>query len=290
MIQHNQNGQLTRIADQDIEDIRHGALVDIDLSKEAQQCRDMAIASQIFDEQRRASAVFLGRDNVDQVEKVVSILIGKVLLECLARFIHSRGAQVAWSTRFERDSVNAIQQTVQIDGETRQFLRDGQLFIYSERERVVVTATAHPSRPRKLLQVQSDVSSAAFFQEWEEYARSNNYLRGRSFFADGWLIESKESYTWDAVVLPEKTKRIIQTHVCGFLKSTARLRGLGVKTRRGLILAGPPGTGKTLLGKVLANTLDASFIWVTPRHVKGPQSFEDIDLPLFFGPVSMRVR
>jgi ATP-dependent 26S proteasome regulatory subunit len=54
------------------------------------------------------------------------------------------------------------------------------------------------------------------------------------------------------------------------------LHGLGVKARRGLILSGPPGTGKTLLGKVLADTLDVSFMWVTPRHIANPQSFADI--------------
>jgi ATP-dependent 26S proteasome regulatory subunit len=56
--------------------------------------------------------------------------------------------------------------------------------------------------------------------------------------------------------------------------------------RRGLILAGPPGTGKTLLGKVLADTLNVSFLWVSPRHVRNATSFQEImSLARFVAPV-----
>jgi DNA polymerase III delta prime subunit len=254
-----------------------GGLVDMDLPLEAQQWRNLTINSQIADERRRASAIFLGSDNVDQVEKSVPALMGKILLECLVSFVHSRGAKVAWSTRFSHEALNVAQQTVRINGEVRQFLSEGQLFIYSEFERVIVSAvTDNIYPPVVFIEIHSSLNSAAFFDEWEEYARANSYLRGQSFFADGEPIEPTESHTWDSIVLPENVKQTIQTHVSGFLRDSARLKGLGVKTRRGLILAGPPGTGKTLLGKVLANTLDTSFIWVTPRHIREPQSFEDI--------------
>ena len=268
---------MTTFNNDDLSKMRwEGGLVDVDLSPAAWRCRNLTISSQIADERRRASAVFLGNDHLDQVETTVPILMGRILLECLVRFVHSRGAQVAWSTRFTNETLNVAQQTVQVDGEARQFLKEGQLFIHSGRERVVVTAVIDRDPRLVILEVHSDLDSGAFFEEWEKYARLNNYLRGQSFFADGELIESTEGHTWDAIVLPDRTKRVIQTHVSGFLRDCGRLKDLGVKARRGLILAGPPGTGKTLLGKVLANTLDASFVWVTPRHVREPQSFEDI--------------
>jgi len=77
-------------------------------------------------------------------------------------------------------------------------------------------------------------------------------------------------------LLPEDTRRLIQTHVEGFLRNRLRLRNMGVKSRRGLILAGPPGTGKTLVGKVLADTLETAFLWVLPRHIRNLASFEQV--------------
>jgi ATP-dependent 26S proteasome regulatory subunit len=254
-----------------------GGLVDVDLPLEAQQWRCLTIDSQIADERRRASAIFLGSDSLDQVERSTPVLMSKMLLECLVSFVHSRGAKVAWSTRFSSETLNVAQQTVRVDGEVRQFLSEGQLFIYSDCERVVVTAVSEQVYPPTVaIEVHSNQDSAAFLEEWEEYARANNYLRGQAFFADGELIEPKESHTWDSIVLSDAATRTIQTHVSGFFRDSARLKSLGVKARRGLILAGPPGTGKTLLGKVLANTLAASFVWVTPRHIREPESFEDI--------------
>ncbi len=183
-----------------------GGLVDMDLPLEAQQWRNLTINSQIADERRRASAIFLGSDNVDQVEKSVPALMGKILLECLVSFVHSRGAKVAWSTRFSHEALNVAQQTVRINGEVRQFLSEGQLFIYSEFERVIVSAvTDNIYPPVVFIEIHSSLNSAAFFDEWEEYARANSYLRGQSFFADGEPIEPTESHTWDSIVLPDNS-------------------------------------------------------------------------------------
>ena len=116
-----------------------------------------------------------------------------------------------------------------------------------------------------------------FLTRWQEHAKLNNYVRGRAFFADGTLIESKRAYRWDDIVLTEDVRRAISLHVEGFLRNRQRIRSLGMKARRGLILAGPPGTGKTLLGKVLASEMKGvSFMWVSPRHVRNGQSFESI--------------
>jgi ATP-dependent 26S proteasome regulatory subunit len=115
-----------------------------------------------------------------------------------------------------------------------------------------------------------------FGKHWREFTLADNYLRGRAFFADGEIIEQSRRYAWDDILLAEEVKRTIRTHVEGFLTNRDRLKALGVKARRGIILEGPPGTGKTLLGKVLANMLCCSFIWVTPRHVTDAASFNDI--------------
>lgn len=251
-------------------------LVDSNLLPSAEEQRDIIIASQIGDAHRRAIAVFMGSDDVAQVEKFMPKLLGNVFLECLTRFVHSRGAQVVWSARFERECLSAVQRTVRVDGESRQFLCHGQLFIYSEHERIVVSAVPDDYNPVVAIHVHSDKDPVAFFGEWEEFAKENSYLQGRPFFADGEPIDSMGGYTWDTIVLPEKVTQAIRIHVQGFLDNCSHLKGFGVKPRRGLILAGPPGTGKTHLGKILANTLGVSFIWVTPRHIRDARSFKAI--------------
>ena len=111
----------------------------------------------------------------------------------------------------------------------------------------------------------------AFLQQWEAYARRDNYLRKQAFFADGVLLE-RGQHAWDDIVLPPTTQRTVQLHVEQFLKYRKVLRRQGVKPRRGLMLAGPPGTGKSLLCRILADQLDATFIWVMPRHLRSPSS------------------
>jgi cell division protease FtsH len=171
-----------------------------------------------------------------------------------------------------------VQHSVEVDGQTRNMLYEGFLFIHFPDERVVVSA--HPTLVvdgwRLRICVRSNKDSAEFWRRWRDFAREHNYLRGQAFFADGEIIKRKRTRRWDDILLPEKTKRMVRTHVEDFLRHSLTLQEMGVKARRGLILAGPPGTGKTLLGKVLSDTLDVSFMWVSPRHVANAASFHAI--------------
>jgi hypothetical protein len=173
-------------------------------------------------------------------------------------------------------ATNVVMTIVEVDGQPRHVLLHGYLFIHLPSERVVVsTGYGIYQDGGKEISVRSNVDSARFVKEWHEFARTDNYLRGRAFYADGQLIESKRSYRWSDIVLPKEVRQALDLHVENFFTNSKRLRKLGLKGRRGLILAGPPGTGKTLLGKVLANELDGvSFIWILPRHVRNGESFE----------------
>ncbi|MBE3050169.1 ATP-binding protein [Candidatus Bathyarchaeota archaeon] len=216
-----------------------------------------------------------------------SDVVGCLMMEALTPFIRRRGGQVVLA-KYMKPSLdhmyNPKQRTVTIDGRVRHIVYDGSLFIYLPgvsglpEEKVVVSAEFNET-PRRLvfeITVRSSRDSTAFLQEWKDAARQHNYLRGRAFFADGELAVRSRLYTWEDVFLPEDVKHTVRTHVENFLRNRPRLKALGVKGRRGLILEGPPGTGKTLMGKVLADTVDASFIWVSPRHVQNPGSFADI--------------
>ncbi len=253
-------------------------LVDENLVEAAKAARHRAIASLIEAQGRRIMVAFLGHDDYEKVEDIMLEPLAHLMLECLPAMTHELGGQVAWSMRNCGNEVqNAILHTAKVDGRSHLILHEGYLFIHLPDELVVVSA-----EPRDDLEdgirvgVRSSVSPTAFLEKWTSYARQHNYLRGQAFFADGSIVERKRRYGWEDILLPEATKRTICTHVGSFLNNRLRLRELGVKMRRGLILAGPPGTGKTLLGKVLADTLNVSFLWVSPRHVRNAGSFQDI--------------
>ena len=221
--------------------------------------------------------VFLGHDDYEKVEDIMFEACTPDARMPAGNDTQT-GGQVAWSMRNCGNEVqNAILHTAKVDGRSHLILHEGYLFIHLPDELVVVSA-----EPRDDLEdgirvgVRSSVSPTAFLEKWTSYARQHNYLRGQAFFADGSIVERKRRYGWEDILLPEATKRTICTHVGSFLNNRLRLRELGVKMRRGLILAGPPGTGKTLLGKVLADTLNVSFLWVSPRHVRNAGSFQDI--------------
>lgn len=240
---------------------------------------------------RRAVAVFLGRDDYEKEDSATTPVMANLLMECLPAFVRKRAGQVVLVTQFQNDlMVNATQMSVCTGGRIRPIVLQGYVFIGLPGERIVVSVR-HEEQGCDVIchvVVRSSRDAARFLRQWKAFAHENNYLRRQAFFADGTIIERKRAYAWDDVVLPETVCQVVRLHVEGFLRNGARLRSLGVKARRGLILEGPPGTGKTLLGKVLADTLDCSFIWVMPRHIRPwrPSDFADVlEVARFVAPV-----
>ena len=254
-------------------------LVDKELGPGAlEACRALA-TSFVRPLRERVREAFLGTGNYDLIGQDLGRLKACLLLECLIPFVHECGGKIVWAGSIQQGDVKkAVQQTVNVKSQVRQFLRAGDLFIHFAHQRIVLYAEPDPTDPHEeyLMEVCSDKSAANFLTDWEEYARKHSYLQKQKFFADGEIIQNDRIYTWDDIILPEEIKRAVHMHLEGFLRNQTRLRSLGVKPRRGLIFAGPPGTGKTLLGKVLADTMDVSFVWVTPRHIRNPASFEEI--------------
>jgi hypothetical protein len=74
--------------------------------------------------------------------------------------------------------------------------------------------------------------------------------------------------TWDSVILPAETKRLIMTIERVLQTPGEFARTYGCQVPRGLILHGPPGTGKTLIARTLAQRLKYHFLSVTPADVQ----------------------
>lgn len=250
-----------------------------ELQRAAADLRHAAIP----DPSQRVIAVFLGTDAFHSTGRSSTGLMGDLLLECLPRFVASQGGHLVHAMAFGDNGLPTTVglKHVTVDDVPRPILDDGLQFIDLGGRRAVVSVKRfNYGRHEQAceIKVAADAGDPAeLLATWKVFARGDNFLRGRAFFADGKILRPRSrKHTWDDVVLPEPTLRTVLLHVERFLHDRHRLAELGVKPRRGLMLAGPPGTGKTLLCKVLADVLDCSFLWVTPRHLISPWSFEEI--------------
>ena len=254
--------------------------VDNDLTPEAQEAARTAQMSFIEDPGLRTISVFLRTKDHDDFSQCLTSLLADMMQECLLEFVHANGGQVVLANRINDRGqvVTPNVRSVRIEDDERGFIRDGHVFIHFPNERVVVSAAeSFPGEEMfVIVDVCSDSDSSSFFDRWEDFTVEHNFLKGRSLFADGELIQRERPYTWEDILLPDATMHTVQLHVESFLRNRQVLKDMGVKPRRGLLLSGPPGTGKTLLGKVLADNLESTFIWVSPRHITSPNSFARI--------------
>ena len=221
---------------------------------------------------RRMVSVFMGGKINPECFKT-SPFIMRLKSYCLERFVREKGGEIVYTTDFiERGDGNEIPPSYQIvktrAGSIR-FLEVGYVFVRLPDRRLVVQFEYREIGNRIVcsINVFSQSGGRAFFAEFSKFARANHYLVGQAAFADGEPIIHSRRYTWNDVVVPDQVRTTIRTHVETFLIHSTRLKRAGIKSRRGIIFSGPPGTGKTLIGKVLADTLCTSFLWVLPRHI-----------------------
>ena len=279
MIEHTRLRHRRRRRPEEKPAVQPESLVDMILTPEAEAARNRITLSFLEPTGRRAVAIFLDSEDYEKTCDSYGDTMTRLLMGSLPTFVRELGGQVIGARLFEPHTghvLNPRQSTVKIEGRTRAVLLEGYLFILLPEERVVVSVETVDMGINRI-EARSSKNSADFLARWKVFARQHNHLRGQAFFADGEILERRRAYSWDDIMLPAGVRRAIETHVEGFLRNRTRLRALGVKPRRGLILEGPPGTGKTLLGKVLADTLEASFLWVSPRHVDhSPPAFAHI--------------
>jgi SpoVK/Ycf46/Vps4 family AAA+-type ATPase len=108
-----------------------------------------------------------------------------------------------------------------------------------------------------------------------KWIKENNYFNGQKIDGQGKFLDVA-NYTWDDVVLNSDVKDQVFDDIVGFLNHEELYRKNNLPFKRGIILYGKPGCGKTLLGKVIANEIDSTFIWLTSAQVKSPEMIRHI--------------
>lgn len=104
-----------------------------------------------------------------------------------------------------------------------------------------------------------------------EYASTHNFLKGKKIDASCNFIYFDRPYTWDDLVLSDELKKEVRQNLSNLIEYRSIYAANNLVVKRGLIFSGPPGTGKSLLGKILCQTIDWSFVWVTSKHISRPQ-------------------
>lgn len=114
-----------------------------------------------------------------------------------------------------------------------------------------------------------------FFKEMNAWITANNFFRKQKVDAAGRFLNLAELDERD-LILPEDIKRELFRNVSAMVEKAEVYARFGIPSKRGIILAGPPGNGKSMSLKVLAKTLDCSFILATPRQVMEADGFSQI--------------
>ena len=106
------------------------------------------------------------------------------------------------------------------------------------------------------------------YSKWDKMFRiavkEYNQYKNSVFDQDGKFIDLPQA-TFDDIFLDKTIRDAVQTNIIDYIdeKKVALKKQNGIPTKRGVIFAGEPGTGKTFLSRVLANTLNITFMIVT---------------------------
>jgi ATP-dependent 26S proteasome regulatory subunit len=99
-----------------------------------------------------------------------------------------------------------------------------------------------------------------------EYLRSH-YLKSNV------ELEEVERVSWSALKGVDHVIRELEAKVALPFENDALRAELGLKPKRGVLLAGPPGTGKTTIGRALAHRLKSKFFLIDGTAIAGSHNF-----------------
>jgi ATP-dependent 26S proteasome regulatory subunit len=112
------------------------------------------------------------------------------------------------------------------------------------------------------LHSRTDLDTAAFIEHLRERHMASNVE-----------IEEVETVQWTDLKGAEDLIHALEAKVALPFENRELAARLGLKPKRGVLLAGPPGTGKTTIGRALAHRLKSKFFLIDGTVVAGSSRF-----------------
>lgn len=107
-------------------------------------------------------------------------------------------------------------------------------------------------------------TAIAVLDQVRNYVNEHNFLKGKKLSAMGGFIKLSK-IGWDDVVFSKEVHDKLKIYVIDYMNQMNTLEAKRLPTKRGVLFLGSPGNGKSLAGKLLANEINSTFIWV-PYH------------------------
>lgn len=227
---------------------------------------------------------YLGADSIDDVvyaDHKCSLASALVLRYVLPDFFESKGLKIDKISGVESDgNYAASYSAIEIaPGKKETRLVYGDYFISNDEQRYILhLEDCYPDSFKfKIASKKSTTPDAnSLSADMVKYGEDHNFLKGQKIDPNCNFIKFNREFTWDDLILSDKIKTEIQMNLKNLIEYREIYKKNGLQVKRGLILAGEPGTGKTVLAKILCNTIDWTFVWVTSKNLENAKRVAQI--------------
>jgi len=214
---------------------------------------------------------FLHDVDYENIVESKNVYENNLLQFCMRDFFEKNGYYAVQEISSEYSDFKGPQKSRVKCSQTEEFdvYTDATIFYYNPDKdaRLVISLTYDPHGHHTNYLIAYDEKSTHIWKDWNDFAKENNFYKGKKIDAVCNFLEIDKNISWDDIILPDAIRENIRKNIENTFSYGDIFKKNEITLKRGVILAGSPGTGKTLICKILAKTLNVSVIYVLPSHI-----------------------